>query len=163
MLTTTNIGKTEMVQNMLNSEPLYTISTAAKLLGISVQTLRMYEKEGLIIPFKKTSNQRLYSDEDVERIRCIRKTINEDKISINGIKTILSLIPCWKITNCSEDGEACQAFSEHRNPCWTLQKKNNFCLDVECRECEVYRNFGNCGMIKTKIRDLTHAINSMKD
>ena len=152
-----------MEQNLTNSEPLYAISTTANLLGISVHTLRMYEKEGLIIPFKKTSKQRLYSDEDIERIRCIRKTINEDKISINGIKTILSLIPCWKITGCNESGEACFAFSQHNNPCWTLKKNGNYCADKECRECDVYRNYANCGIIKTKIRDLTHAINSMKD
>ncbi len=152
-----------MEQNFTNNEPLYTISTAARLLEISVHTLRMYEREGLIIPYKKTSNQRLYSNEDLNRIKCIRKTINEDKISINGIKTILSLIPCWKITGCNESGEACRAFSEHNMPCWTLPKKNNYCLDEECRECEVYKNFANCGIIKTKIKDLTHAINSMKD
>ena len=49
---------------MINNpnSPKYTISSAATLLGISVHTLRMYEREGLIIPFKKESGQRLYSD-----------------------------------------------------------------------------------------------------
>ena len=47
--------------NVKMDEPKYTISNAAKLAGISIHTLRMYEREGLIIPFKKTSNQRLYS------------------------------------------------------------------------------------------------------
>ncbi|MDE3059313.1 MAG: MerR family transcriptional regulator, partial [Bacteroidota bacterium] len=46
---------------------------AAQLVGISVHTLRMYEIEGLIIPFKKDSGQRLYSDLDVERLKCLRK------------------------------------------------------------------------------------------
>ncbi|MFH2031950.1 MAG: MerR family DNA-binding transcriptional regulator [Bacteroidota bacterium] len=45
--------------NNIPTEPKYTISSAANLLGISVHTMRMYEKEGLIIPFKKESNQRL--------------------------------------------------------------------------------------------------------
>ncbi len=74
-------------------EPIYSISTAAKLLGISVPTLRVYEKEGLIIPFKKESNQRLYSQADLERVECIRNGINEKKISVNGIKAMYSLIP----------------------------------------------------------------------
>jgi MerR family transcriptional regulator/heat shock protein HspR len=145
-----------MEQNPTNNQPIYTISTAANILGISVHTLRMYENQGLIIPFKKSSNQRLYSNDDVERIRCIRKTINEDKISINGIKTILSMVPCWKIVGCNESGEACQAFSEHNNPCWTLKKNNNYCTERDCRECVVYKDFANCGSIKTKIKDLTH-------
>ncbi len=67
-------------------EPKYTISNAAKLAGISIHTVRMYKREGLIIPFKKTSNQRLYSDRDLERIHCIRHSINEDKINIEGIR-----------------------------------------------------------------------------
>ena len=60
-----------------NIEPVYAISTAARLLGISVHTLRMYEKEGLIVPFKSNGNQRKYSDMDLERLRCIRRAIKE--------------------------------------------------------------------------------------
>jgi len=76
------------------NKPLFTISTAADPLGISLHTLRMYEREGLIIPHKKKSGQRLYSRYDIERIECIRAAINVDKISISGIKCILSLVSC---------------------------------------------------------------------
>ncbi len=68
--------------------PIFTISNAAKILGISVHTLRMYEREGLIIPFRKESNQRLYSNQDIERVKCIQKTINKDKINIEGIRRV---------------------------------------------------------------------------
>ncbi|MCX8056055.1 MAG: MerR family transcriptional regulator, partial [Ignavibacteria bacterium] len=85
---------------MIKDKPKYKISEAAKILGISVHTLRMYEREGLILPFKKTTNQRLYSEKDIERLKCIRNSINEKKISIEGIKRIFSLIPCWAIVNC---------------------------------------------------------------
>ena len=67
-----------------SNNPIYTISNAAKLLDISAHTLRMYEREGLLIPFRKNSNQRLYSDKDLERVKCIKNTINEDKINIEG-------------------------------------------------------------------------------
>ena len=67
-----------------NDSPVYTIGTAAKMLSVSVQTLRLYEHEGLILPFKTPGNQRMYSPEDIERLRCIRKMINEEKISIDG-------------------------------------------------------------------------------
>jgi MerR family transcriptional regulator/heat shock protein HspR len=43
--------------NVAHNEPIFPISTAAKLLNISVHTLRMYEREGLFIPYKKDSNQ----------------------------------------------------------------------------------------------------------
>ena len=91
--------------------PLYPIRTAAQLLGISIPTLRMYEKEGLLIPHKTAGNQRIYSDADLERLRCIRSAINESKISINGIKSIYSLIPCWEVVKCSEDDRRiCNAY-----------------------------------------------------
>jgi MerR family transcriptional regulator/heat shock protein HspR len=141
--------------NLENNEPLYSISTAARLLGISVPTLRMYENEGLILPYKKESKHRLYSKEDLERIECIRSAINKEKISINGIKTIFSLIPCWKILNCGEKKETCKFFNDHSNPCWVHKHENNSCANNVCRECDVYKNFSNCSTIKQKLYSLT--------
>ncbi len=135
--------------------PKYTISTAADLLGISVHTMRMYEKEGLIIPYKKESGQRLYSDKDLERLRCVRSAINDQKISIAGIKMMLSLIPCWGITNCLEDDRNnCLAYNGHSEPCWQLKHKGNYCEGKECRVCEVYESFSDCSSIKEKLKDL---------
>jgi MerR family transcriptional regulator/heat shock protein HspR len=135
--------------------PKYTISNAAKLLGISVHTLRMYEREGLIIPFKKESGQRLYSDQDINRVVCIRNSINAEKLNIQGIRKILSLIPCWAIINCSkEDQKNCQAYSTFSKPCWIYNHKKNMCKGKDCRECEVYRSFGTCESIKNKLKEL---------
>lgn len=141
----------------LSNVPTYTISNAAKLLHISVHTLRMYEREGLIIPFKKTSNQRLYSDQDLERLRCIRKAIVEDKIGIEGVRKLLSLIPCWGIVLCSlQDRNVCDAYNGYAKPCWMLKHKNNFCENKNCRECAVYTSFGNCQSIKEQLKKLIH-------
>jgi MerR family transcriptional regulator/heat shock protein HspR len=144
----------ELIEN--SEQPMFPISTAARMLKISVHTLRMYEKEGLIIPFKKETNHRLYSRADIERLNCIRKAINEFKISISGIKTIYSLIPCWQITNCSEeDRQNCNAFTAHDNPCWTFKHKENICGNIVCRECHVYKDYSECGDIKELIKNLT--------
>ena len=133
--------------------PLFPISVAARLLSISVHTLRMYEREGLIVPFKKESSHRLYSKADIERLNCIRRSINESKISINGIKTIYSLIPCWDIVNCSlKDRENCDSYKSHSNPCWTFQHKFNICANLDCRECNVYKNFAECKTLKEKLK-----------
>ena len=137
------------------NEPKYTISNAARIAGISVHTLRKYEREGLILPYKKDSKQRLYSDRDLERIRCIIKTIKDDKINIEGIRRTLALIPCWAIVNCKlEDRSNCEFFSSHTKPCWMINHKNNFCAGKECRECKVYNSFGNCSSIKEKLKEL---------
>jgi len=139
---------------MTNKKPIYPIRTAAKLLNISVHTLRMYEKENLIIPFKKSSSHRLYSDSDIERIKCIRSAINDSKISINGIKTIYSMMPCWEEINCSkEDQSRCGAFLLHNEPCWAVKGADTICASRECRSCSVYQDYGECGNIKKFIRN----------
>ena len=138
-----------------SNEPIYTISNAAKLLNTSVHTLRMYEREGLIIPFRKDSNQRLYSDKDLERVRCIQNTINQDKINIEGLRRVLSILPCWAIVKCSvNDRENCEFYNNHTKPCWMINHKNNTCQDRDCRECEVYQSFGSCSSIKEKLKVL---------
>jgi len=135
--------------------PLYSIGTAARLLGISVHTMRMYERAGLIVPFKKETQQRLYTDRDIERLRCIRTAINEEKMSIEGIRRVLSLIPCWAIVHCTEaDQAACPAYNGHSEPCWSLKKKGDFCSSRDCRSCEVYNDYGDCGSVKNRLKEL---------
>jgi MerR family transcriptional regulator/heat shock protein HspR len=135
--------------------PLYSIGTAARILGISVHTLRMYERSGLIVPHKSKTNQRLYAESDIERLRCVRAAINVDKISIQGIRTVLSLIPCWAIVQCGDaDRQACQAYIGHSEPCWALKHKGAFCTERDCRKCEVYRNHGDCKSIKDRLKQM---------
>ena len=143
-----------MHSEVSNDHPIYPIRTAAKLLDISVHTLRMYEKENLIIPYKKSTSHRLYSQYDIDRIKCIRQAINELKISINGIKSIYSLMPCWEVKKCSvEERNQCNAYSTHHGPCWATKSENTICAPQDCRECNVYKNYGECGSIKNFIRN----------
>lgn len=145
-----------MIEKLEIDEPIFPISSAAKLLNISVHTLRMYEREGLIIPFKKESNQRLYSKSDLDRIECIRKAINEAKISINGIKTLYSLIPCWGIIKCSKkDRKNCKAYNQHSKPCWSYEHSKTICERRNCRNCEVYQKYTQCGEIKELIKSIS--------
>lgn len=137
-------------------EPLYSISKAAGLLNISVPTLRMYEREGLIIPFKKESNQRLYSWSDLKRVECIRSAINEEKISIQGLKLLYSLIPCWDILNCPlSKRETCRAYELRNDPCWMLSRKGVTCSDKSCRDCEAYKDYSGHGSIQESIMNIS--------
>jgi MerR family transcriptional regulator, heat shock protein HspR len=135
--------------------PVYSIGKAAEILNISVHTLRMYEKEGLIVPFKKTTSHRLYSRADIEKVNCLRNSINEKKLSIAGIKVIFSLIPCWDIIKCSDkERKACGAFNSYSLPCWTVNHKDNICAGLECRDCKVYKDYADCHKIKDSIKKL---------
>lgn len=135
---------------------VYTIGNAAKILGISVHTLRMYERESLIIPEKQPSHNRLYSENDINRIKIIRKAMKEKKFSIQAIKTMYSLIPCWAVLKCSdEDRRNCSAYNSCNTPCWAVQHENNICAMTDCRTCPVYNDFPACDRIKTVIAEAT--------
>lgn len=142
-----------MENKIFSDTPIYPISAAARLLNISVHTVRMYEKEGLIIPFRKEKGHRLYSEMDIERLRCIRSAINDSKISIEGIKTIFALIPCWEIIPCSEESRInCEVYKSYTysQPCWTF--KHDI---IGCRKCKIYRDFANYQNVKESILNLT--------
>jgi len=136
--------------------PTYSIGTVARILGISVFTLRMYEREGLIISHKAASTHRLYAESDIERLKCIRRAINEEKLSIAGIRKIYSMIPCWDIVQCSASHrKKCPAFAGHAQPCWSYDHKHDACKNLDCRSCEVYKLSSDCDKIKASITNLT--------
>lgn len=144
--------KPEQTPDATQLTPLYSIGTTARMLNISVFTLRYYEREGLILPYKSTSNQRWYSKADIERLQCLREAIREEKLSIEGIKRLHSMIPCWQIHGCSEqDRETCEAFKGHAGGCWSYDHTDNDCTSRDCRVCEVYRIAASCEEIKDTI------------
>jgi len=71
--------------------PLYLISTVAKMWNIHPQTLRLYEREGLIKPARTEGNTRLYSQEDIERLRTILTLTRELGVNLAGVEIILRL------------------------------------------------------------------------
>jgi len=132
--------------------PVYSIGTVARMLGVSVFTLRLYEREGLVISHKSNTKQRRYSQNDVERIKCIRRAITELKFGIAGVKGVYALIPCWSIVNCSEQDRAnCEAYKGHSKPCWAHKHDSNTCSSRVCRECPVYQKLTDCSKIKESI------------
>ena len=76
---------------MEKESPLYLISTVAKMLNIHPQTLRLYEREGLIKPARTEGNTRLYSQEDIERLRTILTLTRELGVNLAGVEIILRL------------------------------------------------------------------------
>ena len=70
---------------------VYMISVAAELAGMHPQTLRIYESRGLIAPKRSPKNTRLYSDEDVERLRRIQELTTELGMNLAGVERVLEL------------------------------------------------------------------------
>lgn len=70
---------------------VYMISVAAELAGMHPQTLRIYESRGLIQPKRSPKNTRLYSDDDVERLRRIQQLTSELGMNLAGVERVFEL------------------------------------------------------------------------
>jgi MerR family transcriptional regulator, heat shock protein HspR len=70
---------------------VYMISVAAELAGMHPQTLRIYEARGLIMPKRSPKNTRLYSQEDVERLRRIQELTGEFGMNLAGVERVFEL------------------------------------------------------------------------
>jgi MerR family transcriptional regulator/heat shock protein HspR len=69
----------------------YTISAVAERYGIHPQTLRLYEREGLLKPFRSVGNTRYYSDDDLERLETILTLTRDLGVNLAGVEVILNL------------------------------------------------------------------------
>ena len=69
----------------------YMISAVAEQYGIHPQTLRMYEREGLLEPSRSDGNTRLYTDEDLERLEVILKLTRDMGVNLAGVEIILNM------------------------------------------------------------------------
>ena len=73
-----------------NERPLYIISVAAELVNMHPQTLRLYERRGLVAP-KRQGKNRLYSQADIERLMYIQRLTQELGINLAGVEKIIRL------------------------------------------------------------------------
>ncbi|MGX2981818.1 heat shock protein transcriptional repressor HspR [Helicobacter sp. 23-1045] len=72
-------------------EPVFLISVVAKILSIHPQTLRQYEKEGLIEPSRTDGKMRLYSQKDIDKIKVILRLTRDLGVNLAGVDIILRL------------------------------------------------------------------------
>ncbi len=69
----------------------YTIKVAAELCGMHEQSLRMYERRGLIAPQRSLGNIRRFSAQDVEKIRFIKRLVDELGVNLAGVEVIMHM------------------------------------------------------------------------
>ena len=74
-----------------DDRPLYVISVAAELVDMHPQTLRLYERKGLIEPSRSAGKTRLYSQRDIEHLREIRRLTQELGVNLAGVEEIIKL------------------------------------------------------------------------
>ena len=72
-------------------QDLYFISMAARMLGMHPQTLRKYERLGLVQPTRTMGSMRLYSREEIERLKLIKRLVDGARINLAGVQRLLSI------------------------------------------------------------------------
>jgi len=76
----------------VNNEPLYIISVVSRVLQMHPQTLRKYERAGLVRPSRTEGMLRLYSDDDVARLRLIKRLVDDLGLNVAGVGLVLQLV-----------------------------------------------------------------------
>src|SRR3712207_4671338 len=76
----------------MNNEPLYIISVVSRVLQMHPQTLRKYERAGLVRPSRTDGMLRLYSDEDLARLRLIKRLVDDLGLNVAGVGLVLQLV-----------------------------------------------------------------------
>jgi len=72
-------------------QDLYFISMAARMLGMHPQTLRKYERLGLVQPTRTIGSMRLYSRDELERLKLIKRLVDDAGINLAGVQRLLSI------------------------------------------------------------------------
>jgi len=75
-----------------SNQPVYMIGVAAEMCGVHPQTLRQYERLGLVIPSRAGAKNRLYSDDDIQRVRRIQRLTQDMGVNLAGVELILRLL-----------------------------------------------------------------------
>lgn len=112
--------------------PTYSIGEAADVLGISIPTLRLYEYHGLIIPLRRESGHRRYSQPELDRVRRIREVIHSREFTLETLRDHLASATHNLCPDC-EPGT-----SPADLPCWMHPSHNPRERSTRCRECNVY-------------------------
>lgn len=114
------------------NHPVYSIGVVSELLGVHPETIRTWERSGIVEPPQRRSGKRFYSEKDYRRLQFIHKLI-EEGLTLRALHYYLRLYPCWKNSDCSgcvyssyeigstkpcwqEDGTLCHAPSD-TDPC----------------------------------------------
>jgi len=96
-------GTLESGMNDVEFRGVYIISVAARLLEMHPQTLRKYERVGLVQPSRTGGHLRLYSNEDLLRLRVIRRLVEELGLNLAGVRLVLDLVgPLRRLVDSAE-------------------------------------------------------------
>jgi len=122
------------------------IGEVARHFGVSVDLLRLYEREGILIPLKSEKGTRYFTELDYPWIATVLRLVREAGLNFAGIRHLLALLPCWEMRACGDSRKhECGVVSGAANPCWMERK---CCAPGDCYACDVYRSACQCENLK---------------
>ena len=122
------------------------IGEVARHFDVSVDLLRLYEREGLLIPLKSAKGTRYFTEIDYPWIATVLRLVREARLNFAGIRHLLALLPCWDIRRCTENSKhECSVAAGATEPCWM---NHNCCSPGDCYACDVYRAACQCENLK---------------
>jgi MerR family transcriptional regulator/heat shock protein HspR len=122
------------------------IGAVARHFGVSVDLLRLYEREGLLIPLKSEKGTRYFTEPDFPWIATVLRLVRTERLNFAGIRHLLALIPCWELRKCDAEKRHNCSIAGTTTPCWVNQ---NCCEPQDCYVCEIYRSACQCENLKS--------------
>lgn len=124
----------------IQNYPLYSIGVVSELLGVHPETVRTWERFGIVQPPQRRSGKRSYSEKDLSRLQFIQKLVSEG-LTIRAIRYYLRLYPCWQTTNCTGCANSSDQIAGAK-PCW--QAPDTYCQMASshdpCANCSFNAN-----------------------
>lgn len=126
---------------------VYTIGTVARFICEHPETLRVWEKNDLIKPDRR-SYQRKYTNNDLKRLKFIKYLLDEKGLNLAGAKHIISMYPCWYNKDCKGGAlKNSSAMVNESKLCW--KKENTYCLIISdkseiCNSCNIFKICMDC-------------------
>jgi MerR family transcriptional regulator/heat shock protein HspR len=125
------------------------IGEVASHFGVSVDLLRLYEREGLLIPLKSAKGTRYFTEDDFPWITMLMCLVRDQGLNFAGIRRLLALLPCWDLRGCQgHNRRECSNLMGIIDPCWMA---GTCCDPKDCYHCQVYRAAAQCGNLKAML------------
>ena len=128
-------------------QAVYPIGVVAEMLKVHPETLRIWERNGIIRPARR-GQRRLYSNLDLKRLDFVHGMIEKDGLNLAGVSRVVKMYPCWQRKHCS--GGKPRSSSKWINPakpCW--KEPGTYCQKAEdkaelCSGCRFQESQSAC-------------------
>jgi MerR family transcriptional regulator, heat shock protein HspR len=126
--------------NKISNRPVYPIGVISELIGIHPETIRVWERHGIIKP-KRRSGKRYYSDNDLQRLRFIQM-LTKEGLNLPSISYYLHIYPCWRHDDCPACIHRTTTATACSKKCW--KEAGTYCevtTDKDaCASCDFTRD-----------------------